>query len=455
MKINVNARELVRALKASHSERKTTIPVLTFARITAAAHGGAIAIHATDLDLHTVVDVAGEVIQPGEGLLPYRQTLDVLKGETGDVELTLHPGTPAREPSYYALYDPDGTEISRHQKQADADEARRAAGAEDRAAGRPCVYREVRPAPDGVAEVWAKVTLRISGCDFTLVGSSLANFPSFDHLGLDTATPVTVLDALRFRRALDHVAIAISHEESRYTLNGLLLDVGRDAAQLVATDGHRLSHYRLLGDLGDGAGNHSVQGKYLISSAAIAWLRANLDGKVTGEIRFGVSGDEGQFHHFTLDGKHLVARKLTGNFPNYEAVLPREDSERYRATILDSAALVKTLGRLGKIADERSGAVKVRVNGTLTIAASNTDVGSALATIPASIRKFDGDGAPLEDDAAEVAIGFNACYVDEFLRLAGKGESTLAIKDAQSAAWFTAPVPGGEAWKYVLMPLRI
>jgi len=111
---------------------------------------------------------------------------------------------------------------------------------------------------------------------------------------------------------------AISMEESRFTLNGALLVLKKGSLAMVATDGHRLAMVESSSDL------PGVTGAYraLLPRKAMAELqKLAADATPDSVLRF--AGDENHLF-FELGGRMLLSRKLTGNFPDFERVLPKE-----------------------------------------------------------------------------------------------------------------------------------
>lgn len=141
----------------------------------------------------------------------------------------------------------------------------------------------------------------------------------------------------------------------------------------------------------------------------------------------------------------FIVRKLTGNFPNYEAVMPQHDSLKFCVTFPAADSLHKTLSRVAQLADERSGAVRWQVNGAVSLSASS-DGSTARAIV---------SGARVEhtEDVTEMAIGLNSEYVAEFLKVAGKNPVTLSLRNGESAGMLTSSeIPG---YSYIVMPMRI
>jgi DNA polymerase-3 subunit beta len=229
---------------------------------------------------------------------------------------------------------------------------------------------------------------------------------------------------------------AISTEESRFTLNGALLVLKPGVMTMVSTDGHRLSMVESTGNL------PGIQGSY----------RALLPRKAMGEILKLVqespgdapvlfAGDENHLF-FQFGERLLISRKLTGNFPDYERVLPREHP---LVVSLDTSEMRAAIERVAQFSDERSHAIRVQMApGEIKMHSSLSETGESEESLPS------------EYDGATVEIGFNAQYLLDFLRAAGKDTVRLHFKDGQSAGELQ---PGGDAdgyvYRYVVMPMRI
>ena len=168
-------------------------------------------------------------------------------------------------------------------------------------------------------------------------------------------------------------------------------------------------------------------------------------------LKISDSSTEDATIEFAFDDNHLffraadrllISRKLTGSFPDYERVLPKEH--------LHEIALAKddirsALERVAQFSDERSRAIKLKfADGELKIYSSISDTGESEESLP----------IPYTGEVAD--IGFNAHYILEFLRAVSDEQVRFCFRDAQSAAEFQ-PGPGGDEaeYRYVVMPMRI
>ena len=256
----------------------------------------------------------------------------------------------------------------------------------------------------------------------------LAEFPS---------TGGTKISVPSLKNMVSKTIFAISNEESRYTLNGALLVLKAESMAMVATDGHRLAHVEKLGEVLDGI---SGEKKTLIPRKALSELAGLLSSTDSETMEF---ADDESTLFFKVGGRVLTSRKLTGQFPNYEAVLPRDNN---KFVIVRSEDLMGSIQRVAQFADERSGAIKIRLEqNELKLSSQSTDAGESEDSIE----------TPYNYDP--LVVGFNSQYLIDFLKAIGNtGEVRLEFKDAQSAGQMR-PEDGNEdvKYRYILMPMRI
>jgi DNA polymerase-3 subunit beta len=276
------------------------------------------------------------------------------------------------------------------------------------------------------------VSIRCGRSNTKMVGMARSNFPglpAFPTVGV-VKIPAQVL-----RSMIAKTGFAIASEESRYTLNGALMVLKPESITMVATDGHRLAHIERPGEKFDGV---SGEMKTLVPKKAMDELKSLLDSTDADTIDF--AKDESTLF-FRIGQRLLTSRQLTGQFPNYEAVLPKDNSKSIN---LHSDELSAAISRVAQFADERSRAVRLKLEkGELKLSASSTETGESEDTI-----EIDYNGDPL-------TIGFNAQYVLEFLKAAGAGDVKLELKDAQSAGQLRPADSEDYKYRYIVMPMRI
>ena len=301
------------------------------------------------------------------------------------------------------------------------------------------LYDYIKLLPDGDISIKLQdnhwVQIRSGRSNTKMVGMARANFPQVPEFPSVSSVSLPVAT---FRNLISKTIFAISNEESRYTLNGALLILKPESLAMVATDGHRLAHIEKQGEnLGSVPGGEK---KTLIPRKALAELQSLLSNTDAEQVEF--ADDENQLF-FRIGKRVLTSRKLTGQFPNYEAVLPRDNN---KFIIIRSEDLSGSIQRVAQFADERSGAIKLRLEqNELRISSSSTESGESEDTIE----------SPYQFDA--LVVGFNSAYMLDFLKAIGNtGEVRLEFKDAQSAGQMRPEDPSDDyKYRYIIMPMRI
>jgi DNA polymerase III subunit beta len=276
------------------------------------------------------------------------------------------------------------------------------------------------------------VSIRCGRSNTKMVGMARSNFPT---LPVFPTAGVVKIPAAVLRSMIAKTGFAIAHEESRYTLNGALMVLKSESITMVATDGHRLAHIERAGEKFDGV---SGEMKTLVPKKAMDELKSLLDATDAETIDF--AKDESTLY-FRVGQRLLTSRQLTGQFPNYEAVLPKEITKSISVPGEDLGAAIS---RVAQFADERSHAVRLRLEkDELKLSASSTDSGESEDSIEIA---YSGD---------PMTIGFNAQYLIDFIKAAGSAEVKLELKDPQSAGQFR-PADGDDyKYRYIVMPMRI
>ena len=264
-----------------------------------------------------------------------------------------------------------------------------------------------------------------------MAGLSRENFPELPRM----PAPVAQIPGGLLSGLITKTVFAISTEGARYTLNGALLLLKPESITMVATDGHRLAFVEAACQF-EGIGG---QLRALVPKKALVEIQ-RLSEEAGPNQPVALSSDEN--HLFFQFGLRLLAtRKLTGQFPDYERVLPRENET---PVVLNRDELASAIRRVSQFADERSHAIRLAMGaGELKLAGSGSETGESEETLP------------IDAAIPQVQIGFNAQYFLDFLGAVASENVRLEVKDEQSAGQMR---PAGELdhnYRYVVMPMRI
>ena len=266
---------------------------------------------------------------------------------------------------------------------------------------------------------------------YKMVGMSKENFPAIPEAPHVLAKiPAKLMSGL-----ISRTVFAISAEESRYTLNGGLLLVKPDSVTMVATDGHRLA----LAETEHKIAGLNAEVRVLVPKKALLELqRLTAEAGEEGSIEF--SRDD-SYLFFGVGSRRLVSRILTGQFPNYPAVMPRDNN---KFVVMERNELNDAIRRVSQLADQRSRAVKLSVSTEgVELSAQSPEYGEATETIE---KPYKGD---------PITIGFNAQYLLDFLAAIPDGPVKFELKDEQSAGQIRPEGDGPFQYRYVIMPMRI
>jgi DNA polymerase-3 subunit beta len=300
------------------------------------------------------------------------------------------------------------------------------------------LYDYVKLLPEGDISIklldnhW--VQIRSGRSNTKMVGMARANYPQVPEF---PSVAVTSISVAALKTLINRTIFAISNEESRYTLNGALLVIKAESLAMVATDGHRLAYVEKPNEILEGI---SGEKRVLIPRKALQELQQLLSATEAEKIEF---ADDEHTLFFRVGHRTLSTRKLTGQFPNFEAVMPRDNN---RFAVVSSSELAAAIERVAQFADERSGAIRLRLESNeLKINANSAETGESEDTID----------TPYSSDP--IAVGFNSVYIIDFLKaLNNEGEVRLEFKDSQSAGQMRPEDPEAEyKYRYVLMPMRI
>jgi DNA polymerase III subunit beta len=269
------------------------------------------------------------------------------------------------------------------------------------------------------------VSLRCAGVTYRLVGMPPDDFPP-----VVPASPGAwlTLEAKALRDMLTQTSFAISHDETRYALNGILFALAGTEMRLVATDGHRLAlSVRTLGEVGRAATG-------IVPRKAVAEIMRVLSAGE--EVQIGLTENQ-----FVLQMPNFVmtARLIEGQFPNYEAVIPKTHPGKL---VISRAAIGAALRRVSVMAEERNKPVKIALApAVLRITASSQDMGEAEESLDVD---YAGD---------ELAIGFNSRYLLDAIGPIDHEQVVIEFKDSLSPGVVRSVSDDG--YCCVIMPMRI
>ena len=287
------------------------------------------------------------------------------------------------------------------------------------------IIREL-PSSEIAIEVDGKnaASIRSGQSFFKILGLPEEEFPplpKFENAKVVTMRQKDLHDGLR------KTAYAISTDETRYVLNGVLFSFKENKLTLVATDGRRLAMLDIELEF-----PRSHEAEIIVPTKAVTELQRLL--KDDGEVKISVGS--GQIA-FDLNNTLLVSKLIEGNYPNYKQVIPSEAKER---VTLERETFLNSLRRVSLLASDKSNSIKLNFSkNNIEITANTPEVGEARESLPVAYKGRD------------FSIAFNPEFLMAPLRNLTEDEVFFDLIDEMSPGVLKIQTP----FLYVLMPMRV
>jgi len=289
-----------------------------------------------------------------------------------------------------------------------------------------------------------RISLATEKGNYKLAGESSEEYP---HIASESFVSQISYPTPRFLRMVDKTVFAVSSDELRTTLMGVLMELRPQELRLVATDGHRLAK---ITDKNYAAPAAESKPDALFVKQETGTLQAIMPTKALQMLTR--NSDQSELLEVAVSENHLTFRLgattiysklINGQFPNYERVIP---SDNELTMIIERDMLAATVRRAAIFANQITHQIRWSLApGQLTISAEDVEVGGEAREALAA-----------QYDGKTMDLGYNAQYVQEILRHVDSEEVLIRLKDPGSAA-IVEPVQQkeGEHHMMLLMPIRL
>jgi len=292
------------------------------------------------------------------------------------------------------------------------------------------IFEIVKSLPEGQAvEVELKdetLEIRAGESEFKVLCLAKEDYPQVPDAKFEQGIVLPLAD---LKAMIDRVFYAITQEQ-RYYLNGALLSLKNRQIELVSTDGHRLSYTKKAHEGLKVDKDLSV----IVAKKTLNEIRKFEDETVAFDL------DENNLF-FRVGARTLISRIIESKFPNYQAVIPKDNPGRL---VLDRTELADAIRRVALLSAERSKGIKFTLEkNKLRLFSSNPEIGEAR------------DKLAVDYKGADLEVGFNAQYLLDFLTAVGSEKIVFELKDENSAVLMRPEAEEGLTNIYVLMPMKI
>lgn len=386
MELIISQSDLSKALSFIQSivERKTTMPILANVLLSAEKEGGdkgRLRLSATDLEITAVVEVSAEVKSSGATTVTAKVLNDVVK------------------------------ELPNESVRVQLSEGER-------------------------------LHLAAGSSNFSIIGVHSEEFPSLPGIGI---RPDHVMRAGQLREMIQKTVYAVSHDETRFNLNGVCFESevkgkGKSAEavlRLVATDGHRLSLIQR------GVEGMSFEGSHIVPTKGLLEVRKLLDELSDQDVEVTLSDG-----FFVVEGRNtskgmgvkVSMRLIDGEFPDYKQVLPKKEGVEVKVSAHD---LMQALRRAALMVSDKGKCVKLDfVTGKLRISSSSPELGESTEEIEIDYK------------GEHMSVGFNARYLLDFCGTLGE-ESTMVLKLSGELGPAKLYADNDDSHFGIVMPMRL
>lgn len=263
------------------------------------------------------------------------------------------------------------------------------------------------------------------------------DFPSLPEIKSEATIPV---EGPVLARLVERTSYAVSSDETRPVLNGLLVQIEKDALILTATDGHRLARARRAGTFRADAGGFVVPGKTMQNIG-------RLSREVTSPVEIGLSSAKNQAAFRARVGSYdivVFSRLLEGPYPNVDQVIPKAYT---KSLVAKRSELRDAIDRVSTHSDNITHQVRFELAGDeVTLRVNTADFGSGEERIEATYK------------GEAMTVGYNASYLLEILK-SMDSERVVVRLDKPTAAGVIEPEGGladkDEELLCLIMPLRL
>ncbi|MBN1981797.1 MAG: DNA polymerase III subunit beta, partial [Chitinivibrionales bacterium] len=291
---------------------------------------------------------------------------------------------------------------------------------------------------DVTIDVRENILIIESGGTFSckIAGVDSRDFPEFP---LIESSCTVVLNCNQFKDMVSKSCFAVSVDDSRACLRGVLWEFDSTRTGMIATDGHRLGSSFYTGSFVSG---EKVQN--IISPKSLLHLIKIVDDSAS-DATIRVSFND-KYILFSTDTVTLCSKLIEGPYPDYEKVIPRLNTKK---AVLHKSTLLEAVRRVSVLSNQKTHLVKFTFkNSSLEIVVFNRDIGAeARQNIPIS---YDGD---------EHVIGLNAAYFVEILSIIKTSSIRLEMNTQISACLVFPHFEKDEEKEsddlFLIMPLRI
>jgi DNA polymerase-3 subunit beta len=288
-------------------------------------------------------------------------------------------------------------------------------------------FEIIRELPSNDIEITVKknnlTNIKTKSCEFKIMGLNPEEFPKLPEF---KESQIINIKSEILKKAITLTSFAVSLDETRYILNGVLFHFQDSKISIVATDGRRLAikEEKLPNSI-----NKEI--KVIIPIKAIRELERNLND--TEEVLMVLGKNQIGFEFTNV---LLVSRLIEGDFPDYQQVVPPEAIHKIK---INRQLFLGAIRRASLLATPDYQAIKLEVfKNKLVVSKSTPDIGESYEELP------------IEYDGKEILIGFNPDYLIDVLKNLDEEDIEFELTESEKPGVIRKP-----DYIYIVLPMRL
>lgn len=227
--------------------------------------------------------------------------------------------------------------------------------------------------------------------------------------------------------AVQKTIFAAGNDDLRPVMSGVYMQLRENQLTMVATDAHKLVKYTY-----EGVGNEQ-EAAIIIPKKPLNLIKSILAGaEDTVKVSFNT-------HNvcFSWDNTKLISRLIDGKYPNYEAVIPKDNPNRLQ---IGRQELLNSVRRVSIFASKTTNQIKLKLAGTsLHLSADDIDFNNhAEETLTCNYQGND------------MQIGFNSRFLSEMLSNLQTDEVSIDLSEPNRAG-ILKPIDAADQNESILM----
>lgn len=271
-----------------------------------------------------------------------------------------------------------------------------------------------------------QVSIDCEHSSFNLLGQSGVEFPELPQV--EDSESFTLSQDL-FRSMIRQTIFAISQDEARPILTGVLVEADKGEMSMVAIDGYRLALRKAEID-------PSISKRAVIPGKTLSELSRLMTGENDEKVKISMSD---RHILFEIDDIRIVSRLLEGEFIKYGQIIPKENKSLITTNVTD---LTNAIERASLMAREgKNSSIRFTIKDDLMTIRSNVEIGS----VREELR--------IELEGEDIEIGFNPRYMLDALKIMESDSVVLEMTTPVSPC-IMKPVDS-DSYLYLVLPVRM